>query len=214
MPDINPSIPVIGQPDSTEEPKVVTALTQLVAAVNDVDSAQITDGVVTYADLNSTVDQYYKDALTGQAALVGGVAAATWVMTAIGPSAAAVQCNMAYMKYLDPAAFPSGSRSAKLRMTASLVTNATAPAMTITAGLYPIASSLGGVNVVAFGLGTVVPGSTVAFASPGANSQSHGETADFAFPSAGHYVLGFVTSGAMPANACLTLASALQFRAV
>lgn len=40
-PDISPSIPVVGQPNSTEEPKLVTALTQLVAAVNDVDSAQL-----------------------------------------------------------------------------------------------------------------------------------------------------------------------------
>jgi hypothetical protein len=55
MPDISPSIPVVGQPNSTEEPKIVTALTQLVAAVNDVDSAQITDGAVQAADLQSTL---------------------------------------------------------------------------------------------------------------------------------------------------------------
>jgi hypothetical protein len=38
-PDINPSIPIAGQPNSSEEPKIVTALTQLVAAVNNVDWA-------------------------------------------------------------------------------------------------------------------------------------------------------------------------------
>jgi hypothetical protein len=51
MPDINPSLPVVGQPDSTEEPKVVTALSQLIAAVNDVDSAQILDATIGTADL-------------------------------------------------------------------------------------------------------------------------------------------------------------------
>jgi hypothetical protein len=56
MPDINPSIPVVGQPDATEEPKIVTALTQLVAAVNDVDSAQITDGVIQSEDLQSALN--------------------------------------------------------------------------------------------------------------------------------------------------------------
>lgn len=51
MPDINPALPIIGQPDATEDPKVVTALTQLVAAVNDVDSAQIADGSIVISDL-------------------------------------------------------------------------------------------------------------------------------------------------------------------
>ena len=51
MPDINPSLPIIGQPNSTEEPKVVTALSQLIAAVNDVDSAQILDLAVSTADI-------------------------------------------------------------------------------------------------------------------------------------------------------------------
>lgn len=46
-PDINPSIPVVGQPNSSEEPKIVTALTQLVAAVNNVDTAQLADAAVT-----------------------------------------------------------------------------------------------------------------------------------------------------------------------
>jgi hypothetical protein len=51
MPDINPSMPIIGQPNATEEAKVLTALTQLVAAVNDVDSAQILDATIVTADL-------------------------------------------------------------------------------------------------------------------------------------------------------------------
>jgi len=55
MPDISPSIPVVGQSNATEEPKIVTALTQLVAAVNDVDSAQITDGVIQDVDLQSAL---------------------------------------------------------------------------------------------------------------------------------------------------------------
>lgn len=53
MPDINPSIPVVGQPNSTEEPKVVTALTQLIAAVNNVDTDQIADGTIVTADLGA-----------------------------------------------------------------------------------------------------------------------------------------------------------------
>lgn len=55
VPQINPGLPIVGQPDSTEEPKVVTALSQLIAAVNGVDSAQIADGAIQPADLQSTL---------------------------------------------------------------------------------------------------------------------------------------------------------------
>jgi hypothetical protein len=51
MPDIAPSLPVVGQPDATEAPKIVTALSQLIAAVNNVDTDQIADGTITLADL-------------------------------------------------------------------------------------------------------------------------------------------------------------------
>jgi hypothetical protein len=57
MGDINPSLPVVGQPDSTEEPKIVTALTQLIAAVNNVDTDQITDGAITEGLLATALQQ-------------------------------------------------------------------------------------------------------------------------------------------------------------
>jgi hypothetical protein len=56
MTQVNPSLPVVGQPDATEEPKIVTALSQIVGAVNNVDSSQITDGVVQPEDLQSVLN--------------------------------------------------------------------------------------------------------------------------------------------------------------
>lgn len=44
MAQINPSIPIIGDPVSTEEPKVKTALETIVAAVNALDNANIASG--------------------------------------------------------------------------------------------------------------------------------------------------------------------------
>lgn len=54
-PQINPSIPIAGQPNLSEEPKIVTALSQLVAAVNNVDAAQIVDGTITATELAAAV---------------------------------------------------------------------------------------------------------------------------------------------------------------
>lgn len=41
MADIAPPTPTVGQPNSTEEPKIVTAINQLVGAVNDVEATQL-----------------------------------------------------------------------------------------------------------------------------------------------------------------------------
>ena len=49
MPDINPSIPVVGQPDSTEEPKIVTALQSIVSTINALDTDNIVAGAITTA---------------------------------------------------------------------------------------------------------------------------------------------------------------------
>jgi hypothetical protein len=48
---INPSIPIVGQPDATEDPKIATALTQIVGAVDNVDTTQIVDGTILPADI-------------------------------------------------------------------------------------------------------------------------------------------------------------------
>jgi hypothetical protein len=73
---INPSIPVVGQPNSSEEPKIVTALTQLVGAVNNIDSSQIVDGTIVANDLATAVkDGYLKLATAADRKLnfAGGV---------------------------------------------------------------------------------------------------------------------------------------------
>jgi hypothetical protein len=54
-PAINPSLPIPGQPNATEEPKIVTALSQIVAAVNAVDSSNIVDGTIAPDDLQSAL---------------------------------------------------------------------------------------------------------------------------------------------------------------
>jgi hypothetical protein len=54
VPQINPSIPILLQPDSTEEPKVQTALTQLVATINALDATNLVANAVTAAKMDLT----------------------------------------------------------------------------------------------------------------------------------------------------------------
>jgi hypothetical protein len=51
MTQINPSLPIVNQPNSTEEPKIPVALGQIVGAVNNIDSSQIVDGAIQTADI-------------------------------------------------------------------------------------------------------------------------------------------------------------------
>lgn len=114
--------------------------------------------------------------------------------------------------YLDDADWTVSGRTLKLRVRAQAYTNATAPAMTITAGLFPVSSVTGGVGANQATLGAVTSGSTVAFASPSASTTNQGNSGDFSFPADGHYALGFSASGAGAANSRVVLAIQLQLR--
>jgi hypothetical protein len=76
MADINPSLPIVGQPNSSEEPKVTTALSQVIATINALDTANLADGAVTAAKIEAQQAwqttalaglsgslRYYKDSL-------------------------------------------------------------------------------------------------------------------------------------------------------
>jgi hypothetical protein len=89
--------------------------------------------------------------------------------------------------------------TAKLRLRASVLSNATAAAITFTFGLYPVTVA-GGADTLQFTLGTVVAGSTAAIASPTASTATTATGSDFSLPADGTYALGVVTSGTVGAN--------------
>lgn len=98
---------------------------------------------------------------------------------------------------IDPALYAISGRTTVLRLKLAVVPNAVAPAITFTAGLYPISTYGGasGVEPTVASLGTVVSGSTVAIASPGAAARTVATGADFTMPSAGAYALAVATTG-------------------
>jgi hypothetical protein len=55
MPDINPSIPIPGQPNASEEPKIPTALSQIVATLNNLDDDNIAAAGLSAESLTSAV---------------------------------------------------------------------------------------------------------------------------------------------------------------
>jgi hypothetical protein len=115
--------------------------------------------------------------------------------------------------YIDPADIAYGALTTKYRVQASCLTNATAPAITFTVGLYPVSAVAGGAGAVSITLGTVATGSTVVFTTPSSSTRSNGNSGDFAAPAAGYYALGVVASGSQAANSNAFISARLVGRA-
>ncbi|MGA7539958.1 MAG: hypothetical protein WBW93_14455 [Steroidobacteraceae bacterium] len=106
------------------------------------------------------------------------------------------------------------SRSTFLRLRVSLLTNAVAPAITFTAGLYSVTACAGAEATSSITLGSALTGSTVAFASPPKEELKQASTEDFAAPAAGFYALGVAVSGAAAAKSSVAIRALLQVHEV
>lgn len=206
---INPPLPTAGEPRGSGEVDVIGALTTILGLVNgSIDAANL-DASVKPASLLASYKTF------GRAA--GWLGAAN--LTAAGVYAPTIQgfvvldnvadTNVPLLLDLDPADFVVSGVTPRLRVRASIVTNAIAPGRTFTCGLYPVSPGGGAASQVAVNLGAVVASSTVVL-SPGASDLRRGASADFAVPAAGLYVLAFSIAGALTANSGADLAIALQ----
>lgn len=100
--------------------------------------------------------------------------------------------NLGLLTRIEAADYAVSGRTTKLRVRATVVTDAVASAITFTCGLHPInAPSAGN-----WQFGAAVAGSTAAIASPAANSLNEADSGDFNIPADGYYGLAIVKSGA------------------
>jgi len=141
----------------------------------------------------------------------GGAQTASSALLTVGTAGTA---SLAF--YLDPADWAAGSRTTKLRIRTVLITNATAPGITFTTGLYPVGTWGGasGANPTIATLSTVISGSTSAIASPALSTRTVVTSGDFNAPAADHYAFAVVYSGTANANANVTIVVHLQMRQV
>lgn len=143
----------------------------------------------------------------------------TWASGSTAPAVSGASLSLTAVKppksiYFDDADAVTTTLAQKLRLRAQVNTNATAwSSVTATFGLYPVTFS-GGADAFVVTLGTVVAGSTVAIANPGASTTSQGNSGDFTIPADGQYALGVVTSATLTNNAAALLTAQLQYRSV
>lgn len=226
MGTISVTLPTVGSANSTEDPLVRTALSTLVTAFNgniDTNNLNAAAGIIgtqlaaaaniagtqlaaaaaiadtQLASPNNALRRLVRDAPTVIAAATG---AGDYTMSSPSPQISGTQAgnSVPIINVAELAAFTVTGKTQKGRVRASIFANGTAPATTVTFGLYPV-STVGGAGGVAISLGTVVTGSTVAMVSPSSGQGTTGESAEFTMPSASNfYVLGFNLAGGTAAG--------------
>lgn len=116
--------------------------------------------------------------------------------------------------YLNPTDYPTvNGVTTKLRISATISTNAAAPGCSFTFGLYPITRNGGGALTITWTIGTVISGSQPAqFVTPALNTLTNKQGIDFAIPAPGMYAIGVITSATTAVNSYTNMNAILQYR--
>lgn len=192
--------------------------------------ANLGAGTVTDGKLASSNNSTYKTIFTSTGSVSNAVGAGTFFLTNPGVSSSGLTSGASFIsggfEITGGSSYPllrnlaaadytvGGSLTAKLQLRAAVLANATQPTITFTFGLYPVTVA-GGSGALTLTLGPVVPGSTIAIASPAASTATRAVTAaDFTFPTDGMYALGCVTSASLTTNNASLLTAHLQVRNV
>lgn len=133
-----------------------------------------------------------------------------YCVSSIGPVAASASAGIGVF-YFDPAFYTAAGYTTMRTRVVTLV-NATTPVSDFTTSLNPVTAVAGGAAVVTITAGAAVTGSSTLVSAPVANSMAHAESADFAIPAAGYYVLQMVNSANMVANSSLVSNVFLELR--
>jgi hypothetical protein len=172
----------------------------------------IFDGAITSSKLASGLDPApayttWKVLRHVGGAIAGSTIAGIYGLSETMPSAQPINQPLFYT-YFDPADYAVAGRNTMLRIQATVVTNATAPAANFTFGLYPAASTSGGLITN----GGAVAGSTIAVNAPALNTMTTVNSAEFAAPAAALYVLAVSMSATAAAGSTQSFRAQLQLR--
>jgi hypothetical protein len=209
MGTISLQIPQVGQPDTTEDVKIANDFTTIQTVIN---------GNLNDANLLSPNSSVRNLLLTSQAPAGGGAVAGDYFFLPEGTGfvssgtsgTTAIACWQGDAGYSgQPQDFTVANKSAYCRIRMSVQTNATAPAVTFVASLYPLTGIVGGAGTITYTFGAALAGGA-SVASPGASSAVGATGAQFAMPTANTaYTLGVNISGTTAANSFTAITAQL-----
>lgn len=177
-------------------------------------SADIADGTVTDTDLASPNNGVYRTIASIQGGFVAGTGgnsyfvAGNGTVTANGGSSANGVLGLVDIQAAD---YAVNGKTARLRTTLYVASNATAPANTHIGFLFPTAWA-GGIGAQTLTLGSVVTGSGATVASPAASLATRAVSGDYTLPTDGLYCLGVTRSGTATLNNIVSFLVLLEMR--
>jgi len=107
--------------------------------------------------------------------------------------------------YFDPAEYGLHPASTLVQLEVMLMANDTPSGIDFKIGLRPVNAVSGAGAVEASSIGAAVEGTEVTFSKPAKEARLHGVSSEVTAPTAGHYVLAFVTGEAMAASSAIML---------
>ncbi len=187
MSELSLVLPEIGKPDTTEDPKIVTAFTAIQTFANGNIGGVNVEDELTGLRLIQRTDCLFK----------AKEAAGTYI-----PSLSSYQkmtANTASFSgpppnwfLLAPADYSISGKETQLAIKADIATNAVTPAATFTFGVYPVEQYLGAEAEFKIKYTAVLAGSTVALTPGAANNESTGLR--LTMPATKYVSVGFATS--------------------
>lgn len=203
---LSPSIPTIGQPNSTEDADIKSALETLRDGLNAIlNSDNTVMGMQSYSTIFASQEIVSVDLPVGTYMMGASTGATNPIPSAQSPTASPK------FFYFDDSDYHISGKTLKLRLRAQIATNPTKPLVKFVVGLYPVTSA-GSVDALTLTLGTVVPGSTIEFNEPAASNITQKEASDFTIPSDGAYMLGYTISGTLTNGSVAAISAQLQVR--
>lgn len=202
MPLLTYNVPILNQPNSTEAPKIRDGL----QAIKDEYNSNIAAILGAWKPLTSwhskviaglvTATTYYPEA-GGNSLVISGTGGTNGAQNPF---------------YLDPADYLLTGYTTKIRLRVVVETNATAPAVNFTLGLYSITASAGGAGANALTLSNIT--NATAINTPGASSRNNQTSTEITMPAAGYVIAGLTLSGTTAASSQEVVSWDLQFRHV
>jgi hypothetical protein len=209
--DINPSLPIIGQPVSTEDPKIVTALSQLVSTINNLDTANLsaTAAILDTQMATPAASATWKTIAESAVNIGAGTTSGTYFLRedTLGITASGATAVTSGI-YLDATDYSLTGRTPKLRLRVAGFVGGP-PGINFTFGLYTVTPSNSGGTLVLTSAG-VVSGSTAVIGVPPGNTKQSATSSTISFPSADTYALGVALSGTTAGSSNLVARVLLQ----
>lgn len=208
-------LPNLGSPNSTEDSKVRSLLSELQGIVNGgIDTANITNSSVGNGDLASPTAGVWRNVLQVTAATnldsSTGINDYMFCPATFPPAASA---NTPLIFTFNAASYAVAGMTTQFRLVGRVMTNGVASTANLTFGCYPI-TGVAGSGSLSLVLGTLVSGSTVQFSTPAAGSVLFSSSSSFSLTDGGGYAVVLSLTSLIAANAIVAPAAFLQMRHV